>query len=136
MRVLLMGGPGPNFEEACRELEESEHEVVVCHDRDEPVFPCKAFRGECPLDEASVDIAVVVRNHAWPRPTPFDRGVTCAVRQEVPVVVTGMDVLNPYEEWTDAIVSRDDDLVAELEAVTGSARHERASPDRARWGRR
>lgn len=122
MRVLLMGGPGPNLEEVRRELEAAHHEVATCHDRDEPVFPCKAFTGRCPLDEGYVDAAVVVRNHAWPRPTAFDRGTTCAVRQKVPVVTTGVGVLNPYEDWTDVTVPRSDDLVAAVEGLIDAPR--------------
>lgn len=127
MRVLLMGGPGPNFEDTRRELEEAHHEVTTCHDRDEPVFPCKAFTGRCPLDEGHMDAAVVVRNHAWPRPTPFDRGATCAVRQKVPVVMTGVGVLNPYEEWTDITVTRSDDLVAAVERLIDAPRVEHSN---------
>lgn len=127
MRVLLMGGPGPNFDEARRKLEAAHHEVATCTERDEPVFPCKAFTGRCPLDEGYLDAAVLVRNHAWPRPTAFDRGATCAVRQKIPVVMTGINVLNPYEEWTDAAVTRSDDLVATIEGVMEAPRVEHSN---------
>lgn len=127
MHVLLMGAPGPGVEDAARKLEDAGHRVLRCHDDDEPVFPCKGLQGRCPLDHEPVDVALVVRNHAWPRPTPFDRGVTCVVRQRVPVAFAGVTVLNPYEPWADAVLSWVDDPV---EALDRLARHPRPEHSR------
>lgn len=125
MRVLLMGAPGPTTEEAATRLATAGHDVVRCSDAGEPAFPCKALTTLCPLDEGAIDAALVVRNHSWPRPTVFDRGVTCAVRQRVPVVLAGAVTLNPYEEWADEIVDRSGDVVGAVERVAASApRHE------------
>ena len=115
MRVLVMGAPGPATEEAVLKLHSAGHEVVRCSDTGEPAFPCKALTSACPLDEQGVDAALAIRTHAWPRPTVFDRGVTCAVRQGIPVVLAGTTVLNPYEAWATEIVDRSGDLVEALE---------------------
>lgn len=115
MRVLVMGAPGPALEEAVLKLERSGHEVVRCSDVGDSAFPCKGLTAECPLDEFEVHAALAIRTHAWPRPTVFDRGVTCAVREHVPVVLAGTMVLNPYESWAAEVVDRGGDVVEALE---------------------
>jgi len=117
VRVLVMGAPGPATEDAIQRLEDSGHVTVQCHDEREPVFPCKGVTARCPLDDGRVDVALAVRNHAWPRPTVFDRGVTCALRDAVPVVVAGAVALNPYDEWAAAVIGRDADVVETVERV-------------------
>lgn len=120
MRVLVMGAPGPTTEDAVQRLEDAGHAIVRCHDEREPAFPCKGVTAHCPLDDGPVDVALAVRNHAWPRPTVFDRGVTCALRDAVPVVVAGVVTLNPYDEWAAAVIGRDADVVGTVERVASS----------------
>ena len=120
MRVLVMGAPGPATEEAILRVEGAGHEVVRCNDPREPAFPCKALTSVCPLDEQTVDAALAIRTHAWPRPTVFDRGVTCAIRQGIPIVLAGTIVLNPYEDWAAEVVGRNGDAVEALERVVST----------------
>lgn len=117
MKVLVMGPPGPALDDAVAHLEAIGHDVLRCTDHGEPLFPCKGLDQSCPLDEAFVDAALVVRTRAWPRPTVFDRGVTCAIRQGIPVVLAGNTLLNPYDPWAAAVVARDADPVPVLEHV-------------------
>lgn len=121
MRVLVMGAPGPVTEGTVARIEAAGHVVVRCTDPGEACFPCKGLTGECPFDIGeTVDAALALRNHAWPRPTAFDRGVTCAVRLGIPVVLAGVNVLNPYERWAAAVLERADDPVTALERVAVS----------------
>lgn len=126
MRVLVMGAPGPATEDAVSSLERAGHEVVRCNNPGEPPFPCKGLTGTCPLDEQDVDVALAVRARAWARPTVFDRGVSCAVRARVPVVLAGTSVLNPYEKWATEVAERHEEVV---EAVERAASGRLASHD-------
>lgn len=112
MRVLLIESDSRAGDPAVLHLEAAGHDVVLCPDRGEPVFPCRGLFGCCPLDEAPVDVALLVRAHPWPRPTPREFGVTCALRRHVPLVVAGMLALNPYERYATTLRDGDGDVVA------------------------
>jgi len=123
MRVLVMGGRGHLGETTMRGLRERGHEVLRCHDAGSPPFPCAALVGECPFDgDAPVDAALVVRDDVWPRPTQHDRGVTCAVRARVPVLMMGKAALNPYEDWINGHVLAGQDPVDAVERVVAQRR--------------
>lgn len=111
MRVLIMESDPSAAAGLVAELQDRGHEVVRCHDPSAPAFPCNALTGRCPLDDDPVEVAVVVREHPWPRPTALERGVTCAIRARVPLVVAGRVVLNPYEPWATEVVEGTDGLV-------------------------
>jgi hypothetical protein len=78
-------------------LEEAGHRVHRCHDIDEPAFPCTAVTepGSCPLEQP-IDVALLVRGHIFPTPTPAEGAVVCALRAGVPVVEDGPDLLDPF----------------------------------------
>lgn len=120
MRVLVMGPPGVAISNAIAPLEAAGHEVVRCSEADAPPFPCKAFTGTCPLDEGPIDAAVVVLVHESAMPTVFDRGVTCAVRERVPVVLAGNPVPSAYYEWATETVDPGSDLAAALERLVAA----------------
>jgi hypothetical protein len=59
----------------------------------------------------------------------LEDGVTCALRQHVPVVVAGSEILNPFSGYATAFVERDSDLVGACEraARTPLRRHTEAA---------
>jgi hypothetical protein len=114
MRVMVIESDRRSADDAVRELREAGHEVVRCHEPGGQVFPCNALCDDetCPLEGGEgVDVVLDHRAHPYPRPTPLEDGVTCAIRQHVPLVVAGTPALNPFEPWTTAVAS-DGDVVA------------------------
>jgi hypothetical protein len=74
---------------------------------------------KCPL-MGPIDVALVVRRHAYPRPTPLEHdGVSCAIRAGVPIVTDGPAVLDPFEPWE---VGRAEYGDVELACQAGAAR--------------
>ena len=56
-----------------------------------------------------------------PGPTPFEDGVSCALRHHVPLVVAGTTALNPFDDWT-TVTAGDDDIVEACERAGSAAR--------------
>jgi hypothetical protein len=111
---------------------------VRCHEPDLPAFPCNALcdADACPLESgAGVDVVLDHRAHPHPRPTPLEDGVTCAVRQYVPLVVAGTSALNPFAPWTTAIAG-DTDVVAACVTAAGGPLDRLAEPARLEVWRR
>jgi hypothetical protein len=101
MRILVLESDRRAGDDVIDDLRSAGHEVVRCHERDLPVFPCAGLTdgGACPLDEP-VDVAVTVRAHPYPRHTAYEDGVICALRHRVPLVVAGKSALSPFAPWT------------------------------------
>ena len=120
-------------DDAVDSLTAAGHEVLRCHERDEPSFPCRGLCPEgCALD-GWVDVALTMRAHPYPRPTPSEDGVTCAIRRHVPLVVGGMTALNPFAPWAAATAGYDDVVEAcEVAAAAPLAEHSRVATEEAR----
>jgi len=121
MRVLVVG-TGPNeVARASDALSRAGHEVVRCHEDDEPAFPCAALREDrgCPFERAPVDVVLDVHDSPTRTPSAYEDGVACGVRQHLPLVVAG-SAEHPYSRWTTREVGRDDDLVAVCEEAAAS----------------
>jgi hypothetical protein len=118
MDVLMLESDPGAADAVVQELEEGGHRVFRCHEPGAAVFPCRALAGEgpCPLADPGIDVAVTVRAHADPHPSPREDGVACALRARVPLVVAGNDILNPYDEWAADVVP-DGDVVGACERV-------------------
>ncbi len=134
MRVLVIESDGHAADEVVDQLQAEGHQVSRCHEKGLPVFPCNALfdGGECPLEApGSVDVVVDHRAHAYPRPTPSEDGVACALRHHVPLVASGVSALSPYEAWVTSYVGSDNDVVAACEraAATRLGRLERPAQD-------
>jgi hypothetical protein len=113
MKVLVLDSDGEGGgRRATAALAAAGHEVHRCHEEGAPAFPCNGLAGTapCPLDGV-VDVAVVVREHPWPRPTALEDGVTCALRHAVPLVVSGRTALDPFEGFATEAVDGTDGLV-------------------------
>lgn len=94
--LVLENGPG-GAHAAIDELEAAGHRVHRCHELGEPSFPCRGVveTSACPL-EGAIDVALVVRHHVHPEPSPLEDGVSCALRAGVPVVEEGPGIHDPY----------------------------------------
>lgn len=118
MRVLVVESDRRAADGAVAELRGAGHHVMRCHETDLPAFPCNALCGDgaCPLEEdAGVDVIVDYRTRPYPRPTPYEDGVSCALRHHVPLVVAGTSALNPFFKWTSAVAATETDVVAACE---------------------
>jgi hypothetical protein len=109
MRVLVTESDPRAADEAVHVLESSGHQVVRCTGRDEAAFPCRGVAGGgCPLDEG-VDAALAVRAEPHPEPTASEAGITCALRQHLPLVVLGGgEGPDPFEPWRAGTATLDD----------------------------
>jgi hypothetical protein len=117
MDVLLLDSDGEDTTATEAELTSEGHRVFRCHEQGLPAFPCNGLHpsSSCPLDEHPMDVAVVVRQHPWPRPTLLEDCVSCALRHHVPLVVTGATALNPYDGYATRVVDGPDDLAGACE---------------------
>ena len=122
MRVLVMESDPYAADKATKQLDSAGHDVERCFERDLGNFPCNALYagGRCPLDDGTVDVALVVRGHAWPSAMPLERGAVCAIRAGVPLVEAGVTVLSPFERWATVSVDVDDDIVEACVAAASS----------------
>jgi hypothetical protein len=119
--LLLENRPGVGQTEQAA-LEAAGHRVHRCHDADDDGFPCKGMVGErhCPLDEP-IDVALLVRRGVSPRPTPFEDGVRCATRHDVPIVEHGSDTLDPFSPWIVHRVGLGEGVVAQCAVAADRA---------------
>jgi hypothetical protein len=122
LNVLVLESDGGAADMAATTLVDAGHHVVRCHEGGHAAFPCNALTEgrSCPLEDTAVDVALDVRLHARTHPTATEDGAVCAVRQHVPLVVAGPDVLNPFEEFATENIGRDGDIVATIERVARS----------------
>lgn len=102
--LLLESHPGAAAA-AETELVAAGHRVHRCHDHTSRTQPCVGLTpgGSCPLD-GPIDVALDVRQHITPRPTPLEDGVTCAAREGIPLVIDGSDLLDPFAQIATAHV--------------------------------
>jgi hypothetical protein len=123
MNILVLESNVGAGEKASRELRAAGHQAFTCLEQGMESFPCRALfaGGRCPLDDETIDVALLVRAHPWPSPTQRERGVSCALRAGVPLVVAGQTALDPYERWAAEQVDGTDAVVEVCERV---GRHE------------
>jgi len=119
MKVLLIESVPSVAAEVADELRSRGHEPLRCFDHESSAFPCVAVTEpqECPLAPGDVAAACVVRELGVFDPTPFEGGVTCALRSRIPVVVDGAN-MTPFVGY--AIDARGDLVGAVEEAARAS----------------
>jgi hypothetical protein len=85
----------------------------------------------CPFEEKPIDVVLDVRRRARTTPTLREDGVTCAIREHVPLVVAGPTVFNPYTDYATELCHDTVDVVAACERAAAAplARHTRAAQD-------
>lgn len=135
MKILVLETDRRASDDAVAALTAAGHDVLRCHDRDHPAFPCRALcddGDDCALD-GWVDVALTVRAHPYPRPTPSEDGVTCAIRHHIPLVVAGTPALNPFAKWTTDVADSDNVVeVCEAAAAAPLRDHSRLATAEAR----
>lgn len=135
--LLIEADPGA-ASEVSEELVAAGHRVLHCHDSDGDEFPCSALAtgSGCPLDGGGVDLVLDVRSHPRSRPTLTETGVTCALRDRLPLVVAGRPAFNPFESHAVAVVDSTDPTVivhaCEEAAAARLASHSSAGTEVAR----
>jgi len=65
----------------------------------------------------NADLVLSVRSHPLPQPTRREIGVTCGLRQGVPLIVAGRTLLNPFEDFAAAVVEDLDELLTTVDDV-------------------
>ena len=125
MRVLVAGTDERSIQLAEDRLRDHGVATVCCHVPGARAFPCLGLSGlaSCPLSRP-VDAVITVRSHPLPQPARREIGVTCALRDGVPLIVAGRTALQPFEGLTEAVVDGTDplDLVRACEDVRGVVR--------------
>jgi hypothetical protein len=114
--VMVLESDQDTASAAIHQLQLAGHRVHRCHEPGLPAFPCNGLADDrtCPL-AGHVDVALLVRAHVRPSPTPLEDGVGCAIRAGVPIVEEGPDVFDPFAPW---VIERvDDDVVAACESA-------------------
>ena len=119
MKVMLIESVPSGDPSVADELRSRGHEVVRCYESGGEPFPCMGLTSpdRCPLASGEVAVACVVREFGVFDPTPFEAGVTCALRSRVPVVVED-PAMSPYHEYT---VDAGGDLVGTAERVASES---------------
>jgi hypothetical protein len=128
--VLVVGAATPVTELVADRLVRAGHQLVRCVEPGQTPFPCVGLRsGTCPLDRdgPGIDVAVVVRVRPHPRPQLTDIGAICALRDGVPLVVTGNHVLSAFDRWAAERVDLDD-VVAAVERLVDAPKPARPGP--------
>jgi hypothetical protein len=122
MDILVTDSTTGAARAAANQLEAAGHRVHRCHEPSAPAFPCSGLVTECPLDATAIDLVLAVRPHIRTRPADTEAGVTCGLRQRIPVAVAGQTVMNPFEPL--GAVPIEGDLVAACEQIAVSRRPE------------
>jgi hypothetical protein len=115
MKVMLIESVPSGDPSVADELRSRGHDVVRCYESDGEPFPCVGLTspGRCPLASGDVAVACVVREFGVFDPTPFEAGVTCALRNRIPVVVED-PAMSPFNGYA---VDASGDLVGTAERV-------------------
>jgi hypothetical protein len=112
MRVLCVETEPGAAGEAAEQLRNAGHQVVRCFDETAGAArPCAGLDrpGTCPLEAGpGVDVVLDVRDGDHALPTGGEVGVTCALREQVPLAVAGRTQPNPFARWTHVVVDAGD----------------------------
>ena len=119
MKVMLIESVPSGDPAVADELRSRGHDVVRCYEGDAEPFPCVGLTSpdRCPLASGDVAVACVVREFGVFDPTPFEAGVTCALRSRVPVVVED-PAMSPFDGYA---VDANGDLVGTAERVASES---------------
>ena len=119
LNVLLIESEPGAAVVAQSELEAAGHIVHRCHEPAANAFPCNAIAEgrRCPLETASIDVALDVRRRPRSEPTVYEDGVSCALHHHVPTVVAGPAALSPFDGYATATLNRTYDVVETCEAA-------------------
>ena len=122
LNVMVLENEPDAAAEAEMELRQAGHTVLRCHDAGTAPFPCRGVvqPSACPLHSHGVDVALVVRRGTRAQPTLGEDGARCALIHQVPLVVAGTPLFDPFDEYAALTVDRTDDLVGACEQVAAA----------------
>jgi hypothetical protein len=128
LTVMVLENESGAADEATQELTEAGHNVLRCHDVDSPAFPCRGLvdARTCPLRSHVVDVALTVRSAVASQPAALEDGARCALMANVPLVVAGPRVCDPYQGFEAAVLDRTYDVVSACEHAALAERSEHA----------
>jgi hypothetical protein len=129
METLVLGHPGAERSRLESLISGAGHTVSTCHDGS---WACHGMDGDCPVDGASVDVAVAVVE-------PGDRfdaqGIACVFRARIPIVTIGATRDDPVLQYSTANVGEiDGSVIDAMEASAADASGHRAAIERALAG--
>ncbi len=124
MHILLTGTESCGIDVVMRSLQAAGHEVFMCTEDVASASTCRAIGDpdRCPMG-AGIDVIVAARQHPLPHLTAREQLVGCACLENVPLVVAGSTVINPFGAQATTCVEGFADVVGVVETlVDGSAR--------------
>jgi hypothetical protein len=122
LNVMVLENEPDAAADAEMELRQAGHTVLRCHDAGTAPFPCRGVvqPSACPLHSHGVDVALVVRVGTRAQPTLGEDGARCALIHQVPLVIAGSPLFDPFDEYAALTVDRTDDLVGACERVAAA----------------
>jgi hypothetical protein len=118
MKILLTGTEGSGIERAGHELRIAGHLTETCITGSGDRGRCRAGDdpAACPFADG-VDLIVAAREHPLPHLSRQELLTSCALLHEVPLVVAGATITNPYGGRAALVVEGFDGLAVACEAV-------------------
>ena len=118
MRIMITGTEGSGIDRVDRALLAAGHRTTSCAAAPGDRGRCRATedRSACPF-VSGVDVIVAARAHPLPHLTRQERVVECVLLSDVPLVVVGSTVTNPYGDRATTLVEGFEDVVAACEAA-------------------
>jgi hypothetical protein len=118
LRALVIGTDDWATEQIAATMARAGHTILRCHEPGEPAFPCNALieGRRCPLD-AGFDVAITARARIVDAPTVGEFGLVCALRQGIPLVVSGLDTRKLADLATRVVEPGGDVVSAAQQAV-------------------
>ena len=126
MRIVVTGTEGSGIDRVERDLQAAGHETTACASGPGARGRCRGTedKAACPY-VGGVDVIVAARERPLPHLTKQERLVECVLLTEVPLVVVGSTVMNPYGVRAAVMVEGFDDVVAACEAAVSPTAQER-----------
>ena len=119
MRIVVTGTEGSGIDRVERELQAAGHETTSCTGEPGGRGRCRGTedREACPFVGGGVDVIVAARERPLPHLTKREQLVECVLLNEVPLVVVGSTVMNPYGKRAAVLVEGFDEVVDACEAA-------------------
>lgn len=118
MRVLVTGTEGSGIDRVERHLQAAGHETLSCVGGPGARGRCRGTEdtSACPFF-GGVDVIVAARERPLPHLTKQEQLVECVLLSEVPLVVVGSTVMNPYGKRAAVLVEGFDEVVEACDAA-------------------
>jgi CheY-like chemotaxis protein len=119
MRILVTGTEGSGIDRVERDLQAAGHETTACASGPAARGRCRGTedKSACPFVGGGVDVIVAARQRPLPHLTKQEQLVECVLLNDIPLVVVGSTVMNPYGKRAAVLVEGFDEVVAACEAA-------------------